>query len=76
MRRRIETVFSQITAPCPRHIHATNLHGFLLKASNAHHRLCFSQGVHLATSVIEEEKTIGYELPAVKQNGLTILSAL
>jgi hypothetical protein len=33
MRKRIETVFSQITAMFPRHIHATSLRGFLMKVS-------------------------------------------
>ena len=33
MRKRIETVFSQITALFPRHIHAVTLDGFLLKVS-------------------------------------------
>ena len=33
MRKRIETVFSQITAMFPRHIHAISFRGFLLKAS-------------------------------------------
>jgi IS5 family transposase len=33
MRRRIETVFSQITALFPRHVHAVTLDGFLLKVS-------------------------------------------
>jgi hypothetical protein len=33
MRKRIETVFSQITAMFPRHIHAVSLRGFLLKVS-------------------------------------------
>lgn len=33
MRRRIETVFSQITALFPRHIHATSFRGFQLKVS-------------------------------------------
>jgi IS5 family transposase len=33
MRRRIETVFSQITAMFPRHIHAVSLRGFLMKVS-------------------------------------------
>jgi hypothetical protein len=33
MRKRIETVFSQITAMFPRHIHATSFRGFLLKVS-------------------------------------------
>lgn len=33
MRKRIETVFSQITALFPRHIHAVSFRGFLLKVS-------------------------------------------
>jgi hypothetical protein len=33
MRKRIETVFSQVTAMFPRHIHATSFRGFLLKVS-------------------------------------------
>jgi hypothetical protein len=33
MRKRIETVFSQITAMFPEHIHAVTLDGFLLKVS-------------------------------------------
>jgi hypothetical protein len=33
MRKRIETVFSQIKAMFPRHIHATSFRGFLLKVS-------------------------------------------
>ena len=33
MRKRIETVFSQITALFPRHIHATSFRGFQLKVS-------------------------------------------
>lgn len=33
MRKRIETVFSQITAMFPKHIHAVTLDGFLLKVS-------------------------------------------
>jgi len=33
MRKRIETVFSQITCLLPRHIHAVTLDGFLLKVS-------------------------------------------
>lgn len=33
MRKRIETVFSQITAMFPRHIHAVSFRGFLLKVS-------------------------------------------
>jgi hypothetical protein len=33
MRKRIETVFSQITGLLPRHIHAVTLDGFLLKVS-------------------------------------------
>ncbi len=33
MRKRIETVFGQITAMFPRHIHAVTLDGFLLKVS-------------------------------------------
>ena len=33
MRKRIETVFSQITSMFPRHIHAVTLDGFLLKVS-------------------------------------------
>ena len=33
MRKRIETVFSQITAMFPRHIHATSFRGFQLKVS-------------------------------------------
>jgi hypothetical protein len=33
MRKRIETVFSQITSLFPKHIHAITLNGFLLKLS-------------------------------------------
>ena len=33
MRKRIETVFSQITAMFPRHIHAVSFRGFLMKVS-------------------------------------------
>jgi hypothetical protein len=33
MRPRIETVFSQVKAMFPRHIHATSFRGFLLKVS-------------------------------------------
>lgn len=33
MRKRIETVFSQVTAMFPRHIHATSFRGFQLKVS-------------------------------------------
>lgn len=33
MRKRIETVFSQITMMMPRHIHATSFRGFLLKVT-------------------------------------------
>ncbi|HKP72793.1 MAG TPA: IS982 family transposase, partial [Pyrinomonadaceae bacterium] len=33
MRKRLETVFSQIKAMFPRHIHATSFRGFLLKVS-------------------------------------------
>lgn len=33
MRKRIETVFSQITGLFPRHIHAVTLDGFLLKVT-------------------------------------------
>jgi hypothetical protein len=33
MRKRIETVFSQITAMFPRRIHATSFRGFQLKVS-------------------------------------------
>jgi hypothetical protein len=33
MRKRIETVFSQVTAMFPRHIHATSFRGFLLKVA-------------------------------------------
>ncbi|HZG53801.1 MAG TPA: hypothetical protein VEZ40_16985 [Pyrinomonadaceae bacterium] len=33
MRKRSETVFSQIKAMFPRHIHATSFRGFLLKVS-------------------------------------------
>ena len=33
MRKRIETVFSQITSMMPRHIHAVSFRGFLLKVS-------------------------------------------
>ena len=33
MRKRIESVFSQVTAMFPRHVHATSFRGFLLKVS-------------------------------------------
>jgi hypothetical protein len=33
MRKRIETVFSQITSLFPKHVHAVTLNGFLLKLS-------------------------------------------